>query len=547
VLIGTLVAAWPASAQTARKIKYGDVVNGPEIRTGSSTVAYAYTFDAKRGDKVTILMSRRTGNLRPLVGIVDPSKPQNQQVLVASGPPVANGTIAGIANFTIPATKTYTIIATRENASRGTTRGQFRLFLLKGGVPTPTIAPDDEPTEDVGEPEETPTRRATATRRRTATPTEESVEDPTEEPTEEPTEVVDEPSETPTRRPTSTRRPSATPTPGAEEPTEEPTEEVTPEATAEATKEATVAATAVASAPNEAVRTFNVGKQPIFSLWTGSSLFVSNFADGTISVLDDAGKVVSTIDLGGAPFAMAWDGQRVWVADIGTGDKPGDSVHLFNAAGKKADTFKVGAGPFSLSYDAGKKRMWIALFNDKKIVAVDSKGKILTTIETDTNPNTVLWTGDKLWATLAGDADNVGDTVIAIDTSGEIKGTFKVGKSPADLAWNDTDGILYVANTNDGTITALDADGKVIDTYNVGKEPVALVWDGSHLWVSLGGESAVVALDAKGKELTKIPVTGAPNGISFDGTNIWVANQGTAEKPGSTMTRINVESALAAK
>jgi YVTN family beta-propeller protein len=344
------------------------------------------------------------------------------------------------------------------------------------------------------------------------------------------------------QEPTATKKSSAKPsaTPKKSKATPTPSDE---EPTPEATEEATVSSS-TDTGSTEAVQSFKVGKAPVFSVWSGDNLFVANSGDGSVSVLDGDGNKVSTIKVGGVPFAMAWDGKRLWVADLGTDAKPGDSVNVFDAKGKKAGTFKVGAQPFSLSYDADNKRMWIALYGENKIVSVDPKGEILSSIDTDTNPNTVLWTGDVLWATLAGTQDKPGNQVLAIDTDSNITGTFKVGKSPADLAWNADDQILYVANYDDNNVMALGVDGKVKGTYKVGKGPGALAWDGTHLWVSLGGDSAVVALSNKGKVLAKVPVSPAPNGITFDGTHIWAANQGPSDKPGSTVTRIDVAGAL---
>jgi YVTN family beta-propeller protein len=338
-----------------------------------------------------------------------------------------------------------------------------------------------------------------------------------------------EPTATATKKPraSSTPRVKATPTP-AEEPTEtsvaEPTE--TPGDNA------------------EGVETFKVGKSPNFSTWSGSNLYVSNAGDGTVSILNSDGKVTGTIKVGGVPFAMAWDGTRLWVADLGTDNRPGNSVNLFDAKGKKVATYEVGYGPFSLSYDKDNEQMWIALYDENKIIAVDSGGNIGTTIDTDTNPNTVLWTGTKLWATLAGPAKLPGNTVIAIDTDGNITGTYKVGKSPADLAWDEDDQLLFVANYDDDNVMALDADGKVVGTYDVGKGPGALAWDGTHLWVTLSLDKAVVALSKDGEVLKSIPLDAAPNGVAWDGTYIWVAGAGTSDEPGNTVTRIDVETVL---
>ncbi len=449
-------------------------------------ISRLYVFKGTKGDVVTIAVLRSSGNLKPIFGLLDLRLAQNERV-IATSKVSPNGELAGLVKFKLPSSGDFYILVTREGLDKGTTTGKFVITLLK----------DTGSTGQVVTATRRPGTRATATRRpgtrATATPT---------------------------------RRARATATPEEEEPTPEETEEATDESS------------------TESVQTFEVGASPIGALWNGANLFVANSGDGTISVLSGDGDSVRTIRTGGTPGWMAWDGRRLWVPDLGTEDDPSDSVNLFDTRGRKVATHTVGSQPYSLSYDADSKLMWIALYGDNKVVSVDAEGEIVTTVDTETNPNTVLWTGDRLWVTLAGPWDDPNNQVIAVDPEGSVIGTYKVGRSPADLAWNPDDELLYVANTVDNNVMALNTDGKVVGTYTVGKEPVALLWDGEHLWVSLAGDNAVVALSNDGKVLAKVPVAPGPNGLAFDGTNVWVVNQGTSDEAGSTVTRIDVAAAL---
>ncbi len=325
---------------------------------------------------------------------------------------------------------------------------------------------------------------------------------------------------------------------GAPTPTSTPIKRPSPTPRRTATK---------ASTPNPNVHSFSVGTSPTYSVWSGNSLFVANYGDGTVSILDDAGNVNGSIQTGGTPFAMSWDGARLWVADVGTTSKPGNMVTLYDQGGSKLNTYKVGAQPFSLSYDPDDNETWIALYGDDKVVAVDPHGKIVKTVDVSKdghNPNTVLWVNGQLWVTLAGPDKTPGTTVISVSADGTITGPFTVGKSPADLAWDDTDQFLFVANYLDNTVTALDATGSVVGTYSVGNGPGAVAWDGTHLWVTLASDNAVVAMDATGNVLTKISLDNSPNGITYDGqSNVWVAIQGTTQQPGNTIVQINIQAA----
>jgi len=301
------------------------------------------------------------------------------------------------------------------------------------------------------------------------------------------------------------------------------------------------------SPPNPNVHSFTVGTAPTYSVWSGNNLYVANNGDGTVSILNDNGTVTGTIQTGGSPFAMSWDGARLWVADFGTTDKPGNTVTLYDPNGKKLNTYKVGKQPFSLSYDPDDNETWVALYGDDKVVAVDPHGKIVKSVDVSGdghNPNTVLWANSQLWVTLAGSDTAPGNTVISISADGTVTGPFTVGKSPADLAWDDTDQFLFVANYLDNTVTALDANGSVVGTYKAGNGPGALAWDGTHLWITLGNDNAVVAMDATGNIATTIPLDNSPNGVTYDGqSNVWVAIQGTNTQPGNTIVQINIQAA----
>ncbi|MHB8628568.1 MAG: hypothetical protein ACYDBJ_17780 [Aggregatilineales bacterium] len=300
-----------------------------------------------------------------------------------------------------------------------------------------------------------------------------------------------------------------------------------------------------ATTPNPNVHSFTVGTSPSYSVWSGNNLYVANYGDGTVSILDGSGSVTGSIQTGGSPFAMSWDGARLWVADFGTTSKPGNTVTLYDQNGNKLNSYKVGKQPFSLTYDPDDNETWVALYGDDKVVAVDPHGKIVKTVDVSKaghNPNTVLWVNGQLWVTLAGSDTAPGNTVISVSADGTITGPFTVGKSPADLAWDDTDQFLFVANYLDNTITTLDASGSLVGTYSIGNGPSAVAWDGTHLWVALGGDNAVAAMDSTGNILTKIPLDNSPNGITYDGqSNVWVALQGTTNHPGNTIVQINIQ------
>lgn len=83
---------------------------------------------------------------------------------------------------------------------------------------------------------------------------------------------------------------------------------------------------------SHAVRTMNVGNQPIMALAAADSVWVSNTADATITRLDpNAGTARATISVpGGQTGGLAYSGGVVWVASHG-----GDLVAAINPATNK--------------------------------------------------------------------------------------------------------------------------------------------------------------------------------------------------------------------
>ena len=508
----TLVLSGIASVVRAQAdyptITYGQTLTG-EIKADAQNDAAAYQFDAAADDSVTVVMKRTSGTLRPLLTLFDTSKGTPQ--LLASGKLSSDGKTATISSFTLSKAGQYVLLATREGVSKGTTIGKFSITLQNdssnstGSDATPTATPRANGTKPA------PTKKPTANKP-TVAPTDTAPTDAA--PTDMPTDAAPTDMPTPAATIHPTARPSAKPT----------------------------------ASSNATVTTIQVGTMPVYGVWSGNNLYVANQGDSTVSILDGDGNVTGTITTGGAPQALAWDGTRLWVADFGTDQAPGNSVSVYSDTGKKVGTYKVGLNPLSMSYDPDNQRMWVALYGDDKVVALNLKGKIVSTIDVSGSghsPNTVLWAGTQLWVTLQGALDKPDNKVLTIDTDGNITNTIEVGKQPVDFAWDDADQIMYVANYGDDTINALDATGKITGTYPVGKNPTALAWDGKHLWCTLDADKSVVVLDSTGQVLTTVALDDAPNGITFDTmSSMWVSLPGTTDKPGSSLARIDITSAV---
>jgi hypothetical protein len=107
--------------EEARLIDYGMTLDG--TIDDDVPVRY-YRFDARRGDVITVTMTAEAGNLDPLVKLADVSLVEMAQDNDSGG-----GGDARIAAYTLPATGTYYLLATRNREQEGQTSGDYSLQL----------------------------------------------------------------------------------------------------------------------------------------------------------------------------------------------------------------------------------------------------------------------------------------------------------------------------------------------------------------------------------------------------------------------------------
>jgi hypothetical protein len=114
-------------------LRYGEELSG--TLDDEAPIRY-YTFGAKRGDIVTISMTRTGSNLDPLVALLSPTLTVLQED-DDSGP--SNNAL--LQSFIIPETGTYYIQATRFNRETGDTSGPYTIRLDGVSGEAPVVAP----------------------------------------------------------------------------------------------------------------------------------------------------------------------------------------------------------------------------------------------------------------------------------------------------------------------------------------------------------------------------------------------------------------------
>jgi DNA-binding beta-propeller fold protein YncE len=84
---------------------------------------------------------------------------------------------------------------------------------------------------------------------------------------------------------------------------------------------------------------------------------------------------------------------------------------------------------------------------------------------------------------------------------------------------------LWMTNSGRNLVSKYARDGGLVISYPTGLSPAALLFDGAHIWVANRDGGSVTKLRASdGKQLGTFFAGPEPNALVFDGINIWVAS-----------------------
>ena len=234
-----------------------------------------------------------------------------------------------------------------------------------------------------------------------------------------------------------------------------------------------------------------VGSQPYAVAVRGdqSLVYVSNFVDGTVSVVDTAtNAVVASIAVGGSPLGLAVsaDGTRVYVANDNS-----NNISVIDTASNTVTTIDI----MSPSFD----------------VALSPDG----TQAYATNSSTFLGS----------------DTVSVIDTATNTVTTIKVGDGAADVVFSPDGARAYVTNFFDDSVSVIDtATNAVTHRSRLAASPWASRSDPTARgpMSSTAPATTVWVIDtATNSVIDTISVGALPVGVAVspDGTRVYVTNQ----------------------
>ena len=221
----------------------------------------------------------------------------------------------------------------------------------------------------------------------------------------------------------------------------------------------------------------------------GRWLWVTNPRRGQLLRLDlESGRVLQTIEVGGAPGPIALGGGRVWVAD-----NDGRGVSAVNAEGGRV--YRRGLPPLAapLRLGVGAGGLWVSSASSGNVRRIDLGSlRVDPSIPVGRGPAGVTVANGLVWV-----ANSRGGTVTKVDPSihSVLGDPIEVGGRPGGIdAGTST---VWVASAAEDTVTRIDLasgerDGAPIE---VGSEPGAVAIGDEAVWVADNGEGAITRIE----------------------------------------------------
>ncbi|TLS49994.1 YncE family protein [Paenibacillus antri] len=172
-----------------------------------------------------------------------------------------------------------------------------------------------------------------------------------------------------------------------------------------------------------------------------------------------------------------------------------------------------------------------------------ASGNLIESVEVGQHPAHVVYTSDGKLALVT---NNEGNNVSIIDTSTyTVVDTIPTGKGPHGFRISADNRFAYIANMGEDTVSVIDLiERKENRRIKVGAAPVttSVTSDGKLLAVTLNAENALAVVTLATDQIEKIGVGSGPAQVYIQSDNLYafVANQGTADNPSRTVSKIDL-------
>jgi S-layer family protein len=275
-----------------------------------------------------------------------------------------------------------------------------------------------------------------------------------------------------------------------------------------------------------------VGATPRGVKSDGADLWVANSANHTVSrVRASDGQLLGTWTGALSASAVLVARGRVFV----TGDRSPGRLYMIDPTQPPGAvtvlSSSLGASPQSIAFDG--RRIWTANVAGGSVSMYDLTSGTLATVAGFSNPWGITYDGANMWVTNAGDT-----TIKKLDASGFVVHSVPVGSLALFPVFDGTN--IWVPNNGSNSITVVrvkDGQGNPLAipfllttlTGNGLNSPFTAAFDGERILVTNGGGDSVSLW--KGADLTPLGSFHGfggdfPYGACSDGVNFWVTLNG---------------------
>jgi PQQ-dependent catabolism-associated beta-propeller protein len=288
--------------------------------------------------------------------------------------------------------------------------------------------------------------------------------------------------------------------------------------------------------------------QPLLAKASGK-VFVSNEKSSTLTILDQAGKVLQTLETCARPRGMKFNPEHTAVY-VGCGDD--NTIALYDIDTLRlVRRFRNIAAPETFDLHPDGRHLYVSNEDDSEmsVLNVDS-GEIVARYPTGPEPEGVQITRDGRLAFVASEVANLVH-VIDIERQKHLK-DIPVGSRPRRFALTPDNKELWVSAELSGQVEIIDvetltAKGKVeFQLRAIRRElftpvDVVITSDGAKAYVALGRANHVAVINARSREVMDYIVVGKRAWglrLNADETRLWVAN-GLSDDVSIVDTRTN--------
>lgn len=274
-------------------------------------------------------------------------------------------------------------------------------------------------------------------------------------------------------------------------------------------------------------------------------------------------KTVAAFSMSAAAATVMAAPDKVFVAD-----EDAHSVSVLDAVSfKRIAKVSVGRGPHNVQVSPDGKLAWVtnngegghgmgkggheAMTSGGEVWAVDTDShEVVAKVPVGKHPAHVVLGRDGSFAYVTNGGEN---TVSVVDTAARrVVATVPVGAYPHGIRDSPDGREAYVANLKGGTVSVIDtATNKEVAQIAVGRGPAQTGFapDASLAFVSLSQENKVALIDPASRKVVRtIDVGTVPIQVyaTPDSRTLLVANQGSKQKPGDTVSIIDLTSSKVA-